>query len=496
MTLAANQGHHQAEDHLCYLYRIGKGVHQDYVQAFYWGIRTARAGIAFSQMIVGWLYENGAGVEQNYKEAAYWYILAANQGEADAENRLGLLYRYGHGVRKDYVEAVKWLRRSESRGNSWGQVNLGRMYEQGLVVKQDYSETVRLYQLSSSQGNPYAYYHLGRMYENGLGITQNNNTALYFYRKAADQGLPEAQTHLRRLMEKMTPAPQPAAPTPQELYEKGSQHFDAEQYSEALKYYFPAVSQNYAPAQDRLGYMYQNGWGVPKNYTEARKLYQQAADQNYHQSQASLGFMYYKGWGGKKDLQQALYCYKKAADNGNLTAKKQYDKIQREAARQQHTSYHGNVPESATITGNNVNLRSSPSVNSYSNNRLNSGQHVSVHKISSESGWDWFYVKTSTGTEGWVFSEYLSINSRQLSEQEASNRIRTLPSRGHVYSQGSLNVRDMPSLENSQVVETLDPETPLTAYEIFAEEERDWYRVRTDSGIAGWVSGKYIQLGN
>lgn len=95
-----------------------------------------------------------------------------------------------------------------------------------------------------------------------------------------------------------------------------------------------------------------------------------------------------------------------------------------------------------------------------------------------------------------MFSEYLSINSRQLSEQEASNRIRTLPSRGHVYSQGSLNVRDMPSLENSQVVETLDPETPLTAYEIFAEEERDWYRVRTDSGIAGWVSGKYIQLGN
>ena len=49
-------------------------------------------------------------------------------------------------------------------------------------------------------------------------------------------------------------------------------------------------------------------------------------------------------------------------------------------------------------------------------------------------------------------------------------------------------------MKGSQVVDKLDDEQQITAYEVFAGDTIDWYKVRTNYGTEGWVSGKYIKI--
>ena len=175
-----------------------------------------------------------------------------------------------------------------------------------------------------------------------------------WYEKLAGSGNAQASEKVRELKAKMI-APKPTAPrqpevTPpqedtdtrsamiQEWYEWGCDFLDSKNYSDALKYFRLAANEDYAPAQDKLGWMYQNGWGVTRSYSEAYKHYQKAAEQGNREAQASLGYLYYKGLGVKKDLQQALYWYGKSAEQGNATARRQYEKIERELTDQSATS--------------------------------------------------------------------------------------------------------------------------------------------------------------
>ena len=73
-----------------------------------------------------------------------------------------------------------------------------------------------------------------------------------------------------------------------------------------------------------------------------------------------------------------------------------------------------------------------------------------------------FCVKTAEGAEGWVYSEYISSTKQTISHQEALNRTYRLPSNGKVNTEGRLNIRNIPSLRDSQVVEQLEPGTPVT----------------------------------
>ena len=50
-----------------------------------------------------------------------------------------------------------------------------------------------------------------------------------------------------------------------------------------------AAEQGDAVAQNNLGYMYDNGYGVPENDAEAIKWYRKAADQGHANAQYNLG---------------------------------------------------------------------------------------------------------------------------------------------------------------------------------------------------------------
>jgi hypothetical protein len=89
---------------------------------------------------------------------------------------------------------------------------------------------------------------------------------------------------------------------------------------QALQELLEAADQGDEDAQQNLGGMYYNGYGVKKDYKQAAAWYQKAADQGDADAQKSLGDMYYYGYGIKQDYKQAVAWYQKAADQGGAYA--------------------------------------------------------------------------------------------------------------------------------------------------------------------------------
>ena len=222
----AKQGDASAQYDLASMYSKGKGVVQDYKQAFTWCKKAAEQGHVWAQYGLGLLYHEGQGVPQDYKQAVYWYKKAAEQGEADAQYSLASMYAKGEGVPQDYKQAFTWCKKAAEQGNAWAQHNLGYMYAKGQGVPQDYKKAVYWYKEAAEQGNAWSQDNLAKMYAKGQGVPQDYKKAVYWYKEAAEQG--------------------------------------------------------YASAQHNLGYMYLNGQGVPQNYKLAYVWASLAAAQGFY----------------------------------------------------------------------------------------------------------------------------------------------------------------------------------------------------------------------
>jgi TPR repeat protein len=113
----AEQGDALAQYNLGILYRKGRGVPQDDVQARQWYAKAAAQGQAKAQFNLGTLYFNGEGVPKDYQQALRWFRLAADQGEALAQTKIAIMYDDGLGVPKNIVQAYKWYSLATTNGD-------------------------------------------------------------------------------------------------------------------------------------------------------------------------------------------------------------------------------------------------------------------------------------------------------------------------------------------------------------------------------------------
>lgn len=99
--------------------------------------------------------------------------------------------------------------------------------------------------------------------------------------------------------------------------------------------------------------------------------------------------------------------------------------------------------------------------------------------------------------------DYVALYANaERTQQERENRRKSLPTRGVVpiirignRTGNKLNLRNIPSTaRTARVITEMTTGDEFTAIKVFAEEERDWYRIRTDNDEEGWVSGRFIQL--
>jgi TPR repeat protein len=91
-------------------------------------------------------------------------------------------------------------------------------------------------------------------------------------------------------------------------------------HTEAVRRLRKAAEQGHAAAQSSLGWMYEQGRGVPKDEKEAARWYRAAAEQGDAQGQFLLALMYRNGRGVAQDHAQALTWCRKAAEQGYAMA--------------------------------------------------------------------------------------------------------------------------------------------------------------------------------
>ena len=93
-------------------------------------------------------------------------------------------------------------------------------------------------------------------------------------------------------MSETTP-PHTAGPAPEistaDALKKGDEALHRKDYARALHWYRQAADQGVLEAQNNIGRLYANGWGVIQDYSEAMRWFRQAADQGYAGADYNVG---------------------------------------------------------------------------------------------------------------------------------------------------------------------------------------------------------------
>jgi len=106
----------------------------------------------------------------------------------------------------------------------------------------------------------------------------------------------------------------PIALAQQDRFESGLASKDRGHYATALRAWLPMAESGNAEAQNNVGYMYEEGLGVPQNYLLAMNWYRQAADNGLAEAQHNMGMLYHHGYGVAENLGEAFRWFKMAAD--------------------------------------------------------------------------------------------------------------------------------------------------------------------------------------
>lgn len=126
----AEDGNASAQYNIGQLYRLGRGVDQDYAKAGKWYEKAAEQWHSAARHNLAILYEKGLGVPINYAKAIDWYELAANQDYGFAQFNLAVMYSIGQGTKRDLVKAYKWYAIAADRGIDGAAENLDKVAAQ------------------------------------------------------------------------------------------------------------------------------------------------------------------------------------------------------------------------------------------------------------------------------------------------------------------------------------------------------------------------------
>jgi uncharacterized protein len=92
-------------------------------------------------------------------------------------------------------------------------------------------------------------------------------------------------------------------PAPANVVRRGQAALSRGDYQQAAHLLLPAANRGNPRAQAMLGFLYENGFGVPQNYDVAFDFYGAAAERGDPQAQYLLGLLYDKGFGtGRSEI--------------------------------------------------------------------------------------------------------------------------------------------------------------------------------------------------
>ena len=115
---------------------------------------------------------------------------------------------------------------------------------------------------------------------------------------------------------------QRTAETPEAVTRQANRlrNFGVSGYAGAVRLYRQAAETSYAPAQNNLGAMYEEGLGVAPDLAEAARWYRRAAEQGEVHAQHSLGQMLLAGHGVERNVAEGVHWIEQAARQDHASA--------------------------------------------------------------------------------------------------------------------------------------------------------------------------------
>ncbi len=199
------------------------------------------------------------------------------------------------------------IRTRAEKGDSYAQAILAMKYRRGEGVAKDYTAAFKWAKLSADQTHPPGLFEMAMLYEYGLGVDTDEQKAQNLYEKSfpglvsrAEKGDADAQNKVGI------------------MYRNG--FGVAKDDATAVKWFRTAAERGDAYGQINLGWTYASGQGVLKDYAAAVKWYEKAAKQGNAVAQYFLGSMYWNGLGVPKYESTARRWFQKSADQGHTDA--------------------------------------------------------------------------------------------------------------------------------------------------------------------------------
>jgi hypothetical protein len=230
----------------------------------------------------------------------------------------------GLDIAPDRANGLRYLQAAARLGDGYAEDYLGQLAESGLTGDPSASEAYMHYLEASEMGSAWGAYNVARMHERGIGVYKNPTEALRWYMKVISMQGPD-------LLDQWSDLRSEAGAIAGANFRIGDMYADGngvpKDTSEAEKWYQRGVDM--ASAGARAGWFtadvylanaYLQSKGVPLDYGEAMHWMKDAAEYGNRQAQVNLGSMYRDGQGTLQNYGEAMYWYRKAADRGSAVA--------------------------------------------------------------------------------------------------------------------------------------------------------------------------------
>lgn len=159
----ANTNDSAAQLSLAIMYRDGKGVEKNSVEALRWGHRAADQGNAAAQEFIGFMYLRGVAVNHN-PEIAAGYFKAASSTSAQAAWNLGQCYFAALGVPQDVPKALELWEKAATMGYGRAASTAAMTWLSGEGVAPDPIKARQLAERAVELKDPSGYVVLGEMH--------------------------------------------------------------------------------------------------------------------------------------------------------------------------------------------------------------------------------------------------------------------------------------------------------------------------------------------
>ena len=208
-----------------------------------------------------------------------------------------------------YQEVIRKAYDNTDKGIAYN--NLAYMYDNGDYVSADPCKAFEYYHMAAEQGNDVGKFNLGICYLTGLGTEPNIEQGKYWLGQIQEDS--SINETAKNILSYCFNERQACSYVFSLLDTSKDKNYIGEINSYKKIIYSIFSSSHKAFSYNNMGYLYENGLGVPQDHAKAFEYYYEAANLESTTGKCNLAFCYLNGIGVDRDKKMAKYWLEKVS---------------------------------------------------------------------------------------------------------------------------------------------------------------------------------------